>query len=60
MEPGASLILHTGLPLPVLMIVVGAIFLMTLLISRFSLKAGIPDIFGRPPPCRRPCCRSTR
>jgi cell volume regulation protein A len=44
--PAAKLILHTALPLPMLMIVVGAIFLMTLLISRFSLKAGIPAILG--------------
>lgn len=44
--PAAKLVVHAGMPLPVLMIVVGGIFLVTLLISRFSLKAGVPAILG--------------
>lgn len=45
-EPAAKLLMETSLPLSVLMVLVGAIFLVTLLISRFSLKAGVPAILG--------------
>ena len=35
-----------GVPLPVVMVVIGSMFLATLAISRFSLKLGIPAILG--------------
>lgn len=44
-EYGEKLMLQKALPLWVLMIVMGAIFLITLLISLFSLKVGISSIF---------------
>jgi cell volume regulation protein A len=39
-------LLQSGVPLPVLMVVIGSMFLITLAISRFSLKLGIPAILG--------------
>ena len=37
---------QSGVPLPVVMVVIGSMFLATLAISRFSLKFGIPAILG--------------
>ena len=37
---------HSGVPLPVVMVVIGSMFLVTLAISRFSLKLGVPAILG--------------
>ena len=37
---------ENGVPLPVVMVVIGSMFLATLAISRFSLKLGIPAILG--------------
>ena len=37
---------RSGVPLPVVMVVIGTMFLVTLGISRFSLKLGIPAILG--------------
>ncbi|MDM7952043.1 MAG: cation:proton antiporter [Cyanobium sp. CZS 25K] len=37
---------HSAVPLPLMMVTIGGIFLGTLAISRFSLKIGIPAILG--------------
>jgi len=37
---------RNGVPLPVVMVVIGSMFLITLAISRFSLKLGVPAILG--------------
>jgi cell volume regulation protein A len=39
-------VLHNSVSLPVMMVIIGGIFLGTLAISRFSLKIGIPAILG--------------
>ena len=37
---------HSGVPLSVVMVVIGSMFLITLAISRFSLRLGVPAILG--------------
>jgi cell volume regulation protein A len=45
-KPLAPFVLQSSLPLPLIMVIIGSLFLGTLAISRFSLKIGVPAILG--------------